>query len=246
MLCRTLKSLFGIWAVLIFSIGLIVSVILYLIIFAFTDDKKGAHIAHRYVSRSWARFILIMYGIRVKVKNAEYLDSSKVYVFIANHRSMLDIPAYAVSCNHTFRFLAKVELMKIPLLGYVIRKLYISVDRKNKEARVKSMENMNRSIRDGISVFICPEGTRNKTDDLLLTFHDGAFRLAISAQVPLAVLTIINSRELLSPLRPLQLKPGTLECIWAMPIETKGMKEDDIPLLKQKVIEIMEGELKRS
>ncbi|TAH43233.1 MAG: 1-acyl-sn-glycerol-3-phosphate acyltransferase [Bacteroidetes bacterium] len=243
MFVRILRALLGIWAVLVFSITLLFSGILYFIIFSTTPKDKAAHIAHRIVSRAWARILFISFGIRLRVKNKSLLENDKVYVFAANHRSMLDIPAYALACNHTFRFLAKAELMKIPVLGYIIRQLYISVDRKNKAARSKSMENMHRSLQQGISVFICPEGTRNKTENLLLNFHDGAFRLAISAQVPLAVLTILNSGKLLSPKRPIELKPGIIECVWSAPIDTKGMTEDDIPHLKEIVIKLMEKEL---
>ncbi len=246
MLLKFSRSLFGLWAALIFSISMILAGVFYFVIFSTCSSGKAPHIAHGKVSRIWAGFLLFCYGIRLHIKNENVLERNTTYVFVANHRSMLDIPAYALACHHTFRFLAKAELMKIPVLGYIIRKLYISVDRKNKEARVKSMENMNRSIRDGISVFICPEGTRNKTNDPLLSFHDGAFRLAISAQVPLAVLTILHSGKLLSPNQPLEMRPGTIDCVWAPVIETKGLTEKDIPMLKQQVIDIMEKELLKS
>ena len=85
------------------------------------------------------------------------------------------------------------------MLGYIIRKLYINCGSEKKAARVKSMDNMLGSIKENISVFLCPEGTRNTGNDPLLPFHDGAFRLAIAAQVPLAVMTIKNSDRLLSP-----------------------------------------------
>lgn len=244
MLGKIFRTLFGLWAAIIFAVSLLISGIFYFLIFSIAPDKKAPHLAHRNISRIWANFLFLCFGIRLKLKNTELLKTDQVYVFAANHKSMLDIPAYALSCNHTFKFLAKAELMKIPVLGYIIRQLYISVDRKDKTARAKSMENMHRALQQGISIFICPEGTRNKTENLLLPFHDGAFRLAISAQVPLAVLTILNSGELLSPNKALELRPGIIECVWSQPIETKGMTEDDIPLLKQMVIEMMELILK--
>ena len=89
------------------------------------------------------------------------------------------------------------------------------------------------SIKENISVFLCPEGTRNTGPEPLLPFHDGAFRLAIAAQVPLAVMTIRNSDRLLSPKHPFALSPGTMECIWSEPISTVGMKEEDIPRLRE-------------
>jgi 1-acyl-sn-glycerol-3-phosphate acyltransferase len=105
------------------------------------------------------------------------------------------------------------------------------------------MEAMMKSLNDGISVFICPEGTRNKTDEPLLDFRDGAFRLAIESQLPLAILTVNNSGKLLSPKKPIELKPGVIECIWSEPIETKGMTMDDLQILKEKARERMSANL---
>jgi 1-acyl-sn-glycerol-3-phosphate acyltransferase len=58
-----------------------------------------------------------------RVRNRHVIDSGKTYVFVANHQSQLDIPLYAIACSNIFRFLAKAELTKIPLMGYIIRNL---------------------------------------------------------------------------------------------------------------------------
>jgi 1-acyl-sn-glycerol-3-phosphate acyltransferase len=238
------RSVFGIYAAIIFAIALIITVPCYFVIFLVANKKAAPFIAHRGISRPWAKFIFLMYGIRVKIYNRDVLDREQTYVFIGNHRSLLDIPSYAISTRHVIRFLAKKELTKIPLLGYVINKIYISVDRSNKQARARSMESMMNSLKEGISVFICPEGTRNKSEEPLLPFHDGAFRLAIQSQLPLAVLTVRNSDKLLSPENPTALRPGTIDCIWSEPIETKGMTQDDIPKLKQMAADVMMKNLK--
>jgi 1-acyl-sn-glycerol-3-phosphate acyltransferase len=101
------------------------------------------------------------------------------------------------------------------------------------------MERMTNSLKEGVSVFICPEGTRNKTEQPLLDFRDGAFRLAIASQLPLAVLTVNSTRNLLSPFKLLSLSPGTIECAWSHPIVTTGMTEGDLPRLKEMAKESM-------
>jgi 1-acyl-sn-glycerol-3-phosphate acyltransferase len=142
------------------------------------------------------------------------------------------------------RFLAKAELTKIPLLGFIIRKLYMTVNRDDRADRNRSIEIMRRSLDENISVFLCPEGTRNRHDDPpLLDFRDGAFRLAILTKTPLAVLTLLNTGEKLSPLRPIELAPGTLHAIWDEPIDTSKMTIDDVPALKEKVRQMMIGHL---
>ena len=127
----------------------------------------------------------------------------------------------------------------MPVIGYVIKKLYIPVKRKSKEDRAKSMDKMVRSLRDGISVYIYPEGTRNKSKQALADFYDGAFRLAIEAQVPLAVCTLIGSDKLLSPLGNMNLMPGTIHAYWHQPIVTKGLSSADVENLKQQTKDIM-------
>ncbi len=238
-LSRTFRSLFGIYALLFFSLALIPAFITYLFMFTFFSGRRANVLAHR-LSRMWAAILFRFYFIRVTIANRHYIDPETTYVFVANHRSMLDIPLYALSCRNTFRFLAKEELSRIPLLGYIIKRLYITVNRSDRNDRQRSMEIMSASLKEGISVFICPEGTRNRHEHLpLLEFRDGAFRLAIYSGCPLAVLTVLNSGELLSPLRWLQLKPGHLKAIWSPPITTTGLSEEDIPALKEKVRQLM-------
>ena len=239
MLLRILKTIFGIYAALIFIIVMLLTLPGYFLVFSLAPKKKAPHWAHRYISYNWAAALFICYLIRWKVRNREYLDRNENYVIVANHSSMLDIPAYALSCKNTFRFLSKAELGKVPVLGFIIRNLYITVDRKNKSDRAKSMEAMLQSLHDGVSIFICPEGTRNRTTEPLLPFRDGAFRIAIEAQVPIAVLTVKNANKLLTPLRPLELRPGTVELIWSKPIPTKGMTMNDLERLKNTAKDMM-------
>jgi 1-acyl-sn-glycerol-3-phosphate acyltransferase len=236
---RILKTLFGIYAIIIFIIVLIPAFLSYIFIFTVFGKKKSPFIAHQWISRPWSKMLFFFYGVRLKIYNSEFVNDKLPYIFIANHSSQLDIPAYAIATKQTIRFLAKKELTKIPMMGYIIKRLYIPVDRKDKEARQRSMDNMVESLHEGISVFICAEGTRNKTNDPLLPFRDGAFRLAIQSQLPLAILVVKNTNKLLSPLRPIELSPGTISCYWCKPLETKGMTEEDIPALKNHAIKVM-------
>lgn len=240
-----LRVLFTVYAVTVFVLSFFIFTPFYFIIFNFWNKRKAPHVAHK-VSRIWGQFLLIFYLIRVKITYPEFIDPDETYVFIANHRSMLDIPMYAKSCKNTFRFLAKFELTKIPFFGYMVKNLYITVKRGDKSDRIKSMDAMKTSIEENISVFLCPEGTRNKTQKPLLDFHDGAFRLAIKTQKPVAVLTIINSDKVLSPIGFPKLSPGVIHAEWNKPIVTTGMTDDDVPALKEKCRQLMVEVLKKN
>lgn len=241
---RILRTLFGIYASILFIALLIAAVTGYFFVFTFFSKKSAPIVAHR-ISQWWAKVYYPLVFLFPEVKNKAMIDPEKTYVFIANHRSLLDIPVYALSCKNTFRFLAKEELTRLPLFGYIIKNLYISVKRSSKEDRALSLEKMKQSLADGISVFICPEGTRNKTPNPLLDLRDGAFRLAIEAQVPLAVLVVKDADKKLSPLRWNELAPGIIHAQWCGVIDTKGMKDDDMKRLKDNARNMMLEELAR-
>ena len=156
---------FGIYAALIFIFTLLICSAAYALVFLFASKKSAPHIAHKGISRPWATMLQVLFFSPMKVKNRHLIDRDATYVFIANHQSQLDIPFYAVACANTFRFLAKAELTKLPLMGFIIRNLYIAVDRKDRADRHRSLEIMKASLDDNISVFLCPEGTRNKNED---------------------------------------------------------------------------------
>lgn len=240
---QILYLLVGIYCILPFIISFFIVIPLYFLIFNFAG-KKAPVMAHR-ISRGWGYFLLTAFFLRVKIKNREFIDSATTYVFIANHRSMLDIPLYAISCKNTFRFLSKAELAKIPIFGYVVKRLYITVNRSDKSDRGRSIEKMQRSLAEGVSIFLAPEGTRNRTTAPLLPFKDGAFLLAVTSGRPIAVLTILNTHQHHSPILPLELKPGILFAEWSEPILTIGLTEKDIPALKEKVRQQMYAILPR-
>jgi 1-acyl-sn-glycerol-3-phosphate acyltransferase len=238
-----IKTCFGLYALAFFCLALIPAFFSYVMVFTFFSGNRAPATAHR-VSRIWASVLFFFYRIRPVIENKHLIDENSTYVFAANHQSLLDIPLFALACKNTFRFLAKEELTKIPLMGYVIKRLYITVNRSDRKDRHRSMEVMNESLQQGISVFICPEGTRNRNKEpMLLPFKEGAFRLAIHSGKPLAVFTVLNSGELLSPVNWLQLKPGRLYGIWSPPIDTTGMTENDLPALKETVERIMKDHL---
>lgn len=222
---------------LISSLAILISLLIvtpiYAVIFLL-GGKRATRPAHR-LSQLWAHWVLFFTGTWLKVYNRELLDPKETYVFVSNHQSQIDIPACAVSTNHIFKFLAKDELRKIPLLGYIISNLYIMVDRSSMRARVLSMQKMEATLTEGISVWIYPEGTRNKSTEPLGPFFDGAFQLAIASQRPIAVLTIIGTSKILPSGQLFQLRPGRVKSVWSAPIQTRGMGKEDIPRLREMV-----------
>lgn len=225
-----------------FSITCIIIFPCYYLLFAI--NPKSVHFARR-ITQLWAWMVTIAFGVRVRVHGKNLIDKKNPYVFISNHSSQLDIPACMLATPVVFRYLAKAELKKFPVVGYLISKIYIFVERKSNEGRARSLDAMKKSLNDGISVFIYPEGTRNRGPELVKELYDGAFRLAIETKTPLAVLSIVNSNKLLSPNEKFQLSPGTVDCYWEKPIETSIMIMSDVQKLKEKAKQILVKNLER-
>src|SRR5688500_10568263 len=97
---RILRTMFGYYAAIVFALSLIVVMPLYYLLFLVVPAKRAPMIAHKYLSRNWGMSLLWLYGVRVKTINRHLLDKDTTYVFVANHRSQLDIPAYASATRH--------------------------------------------------------------------------------------------------------------------------------------------------
>ena len=83
-------------------------------------DKSG-RTQHR-LARLWGKILLAVSFIRVRAEGLEKLDPSGTYVFVANHGSLMDIPALLKTLRYEFRFFAKKGLYKIPFLGTHLRR----------------------------------------------------------------------------------------------------------------------------
>lgn len=236
-LMKQIKQVFGFgWALWGFAWFLLV-VFLFTIVYAVVLGLFGRKYSLRCVwinCHYLSPFLLFINGIRLKVHNKYHAKANGRYVVVANHTSQLDIIACASSLPFPVRFLAKAEVKYIPFFGFMVRMLGIIVDRKSKESREKSYRYMAAALHKGESLFIYPEGTRNRTEEPLKEFKDGAFRVAVMAQVPILVQTLVGARELNDP-RTWALYPGIIHLHFSEPISTQGMTEADIPRLKEMV-----------
>lgn len=231
-------TIYRIYCAIAFSLIGLIAFVFYFLAINLSSKSKVAKNAHR-VSQYWAKIAMKAIFIRIKVSNKNFIDPNKTYVFVSNHKSLLDVPTWTLACKNTLRFLSKEEMTRLPVFGYVLKRIYVGVKRDSAEARRKSMERMTNTLKDGISLFIAPEGKRNRTNEPLLPFHNGAFKLAISNKTPIAVLTVFNSGDFLKPGESLKLNPGTIYATWSEPIETRDLTEDNLEELKAKVKNII-------
>jgi 1-acyl-sn-glycerol-3-phosphate acyltransferase len=157
------------------------------ILFSFFS-KTGNSVHH--LARLWGRSILWVSGIKVKVIGLEYIDPERSAIYMSNHQSNFDIPVFFSALPVQFRWLAKAELFKIPIFGQSMRGAgYISIDRSNRKSALNSLVRAAKSIRNGTSVLIFPEGTRSADGDLQ-PLKSGGFILALNAGVPIVPMAV--------------------------------------------------------
>src|SRR5882757_5128228 len=206
---------------------------------SFFDQGGRKQIA---LARTWARILLYVAGVKVKTEGLEKIDPSGSYVFASNHASYMDSPVILAQIPVQFRFLAKIELFKIPLLGdHLKRAGHIPVPRDDPRAAVKTLGEAARAIQErAISLLIFPEGGRTLTD--LQPFKEGAAYIAIKAGVPLVPLGLRGTFAIL-PRGSINVRSGRATLFVGDPIPTKGLTLRDrgalTEQLHQRVAELL-------
>lgn len=147
----------------------------------------------------WAfKVILWIAGVNVTVIGEEHIPDEPV-LYIGNHRSFFDVPITYSRCRRLTGFVAKKEIEKVPLLSTWMRFLYcLFLDRDDVRAGLKTILAAIEQVKNGISIFIFPEGTRNKGEELsVLPFHDGSFKIAEKTGCAVIPVSINNSVQIL-------------------------------------------------
>ncbi len=229
------------YAVVLFLVLMTLSVPVLLFNMVATPGAKALRHNIWYLYHAFTPVFLTLVGIRLRVEGRERLDPHQSYVIVGNHRSSLDFIVNAHAFPGVFRFLAKQELQKIPVFGWVVGKMCLIVDRTSAMSRARSVVALKQHLAEGWSIFIYPEGSRNRSDAPLGQFYDGAFRIAIQTGAPVAVQTLVNIADITA--NGAGLWPGTVRVVWDTPISTTGMKSDDVAALKEQAEALMKARL---
>jgi 1-acyl-sn-glycerol-3-phosphate acyltransferase len=195
-------------------------------------DRRGR--IFQVFGRGWARTLLWICGIRVRVVGAHNIEPGVNYIYVSNHASLFDIPAVMAGVPDQIRLIYKKELEKVPLLGWVLKlSPYVTIDRDRSFSAMRSLELATERIRRGASVLLFAEGTRSE-DGRLRPFKRGAFSLAVKTDKPIIPLTINGSYDR-RPKGKFLIRPGTIELILDAPIRTTDGegKEFEISLMNR-------------
>jgi len=181
-------------------------------------DPKGKMVYS--LGRFWCWAVLEIGGVHLTVRGLDHLNPSRPYIFMANHRSNIDIPVLVQSLpKFQLRWIAKRELLFVPFFGWALwSSKHILVDRSTRSHAMASLKKAKERIAGGLSVVFFPEGTRSR-DGELLPFKKGGFLLAIRTHTPIVPITIHGSGNIL-PKGDWRIRTGEIEVIVSDPVPT--------------------------
>ena len=217
---KILKNIFvliwAVWGLVTFAFTLLFVVIPICITFLI-KEPAGTE-AFRILSQIWMRIYLFLIGCPLKVVGRKNFAKGENYIVVCNHNSLMDVPVTTPFVPGANKTIAKKSFAKTPLFGWIYTRGSVLVDRKSEESRRKSFEEMKLTLQQGLHMVIYPEGTRNRTNDPLKSFHDGAFKLATATNKQIIPTVIFNTRKVLPVNKAFYLWPHRLEMHFLPPV----------------------------
>jgi 1-acyl-sn-glycerol-3-phosphate acyltransferase len=191
--------------------------------------EKNGRLQHR-IAQSWARASMRCGGSRVLIVGAENLRKHPVAVYASNHLSYMDTPAIFSSLPFQFRIVARSSLWGVPFIGWHLnRSGQIPVNVSNPRASVSSLSGGVKTLKEGMPLFIFPEGGRSRSGHLSPFLNGPAF-MAIRARVPLVPMALTGTYELL-PMHTWEFFPSPITLAVGEPIETAAYTLRDVDAL---------------
>jgi len=186
---RFIFSVLFIVSFLIFSIPL---VLMELVLGGFSKEAKAIS---SLAIVNWAfRVVLFITGVNLTVIGEENVPKDQAVLYVGNHTSFFDVVLTYVRVPRPTGYISKKEFEKIPLLSTWMKFLYCQfLDRKDIKSGMRMILKCIELIKNGISICVFPEGTRNRNPDTMLPFHSGSFKIAKKANCPIVPMTLTNS-----------------------------------------------------
>ncbi len=176
---------------------------------------------------NWAfRQVLRISGTKAIVVGEENVPQDTAVLYVANHRSYFDILLTYVRVPRPTGYVSKLEMKSYPLLSNWMRNLHcLFLNRKDIKEGMKTILAAIEKVKQGISVCIFPEGTRNKVNDTFLPFHEGSFKIAEKGNVPIVPITLVNAAAIFEDHLP-KIKKATVIIEYGKPIYVNELDKE--------------------
>lgn len=192
------------------------------------NEKAAAAFAIRIVRIAF-NLTMFLSGCRKKIIGLEHIPKDTPVMFAANHRSFYDIIlAYAsiASAHIQVAFISKIEIKKFPVIAqwmYFLNCLFM--DRGDMKQNMGVILNAISLVKEGYSIYIAPEGTRN-AEDTLLPFKEGSMKIATKTNVPIIPVCIKNTENILENHLP-WIKGGNISIEYGKPVYPDQLDKEE-------------------
>ena len=207
-------------------------------------SKKNPHASALRQLRAvqWAfRIVLRLAGVKATIIGEENVPTDEPVLYIGNHRSYFDVVLTYSRCPRETGYISKDTMKKVPLLGLYMTRLHcLFLDRENVRQGMKVILTAIDYIKDGISICIFPEGTRNKDRDpeSLLPFKEGSFKIATKTGCKIVPMALIGTDDILENHFP-WIRSRKVTLIYGKPIDPTLMSKAEQKQLGAHVQEVI-------
>lgn len=167
-------------------------------------------------------------NIELVTSGTENIPTEGGFLLYANHQGMFDVLAIAATCNQPLGTVLKKELQDVPFLKQIIActKSY-AMDREDVRQSLTVIQNVIREVNAGRNYLIFPEGTRSKSTNDLLEFHNGSFRCATKTKCPVIPIALVDCYKVLDQKgsKPVKVQIHYLEPIYYEEYKDMNTKE---------------------
>ena len=194
------------------------------------------------------KIILFLSGCKLKVIGEEYVPKDEAVLYIGNHRSFFDVVITYARCPGLTGYLAKKEIEKVPFLSTWMRYLYcLFLDRKDIKQGLKTILTAIDHVKQGISIFIFPEGTRSTGADQaeLLPFHEGSFKVATKTDCLIVPVAITNTSQILEDHFPF-IKSTQVTLEYGKPFRPSELLKEDRKIIGSYTRDIIQEMVKKN
>jgi 1-acyl-sn-glycerol-3-phosphate acyltransferase len=202
----------------------------------FVDPRKNDG-----AQRLLCRITMKAAGARIIVRRAPGFDASRTCFLLINHVNLFDPFVLYATVPQFFRGLELESHFRIPVYGWMMKRFgNVPVPDVNRPADLKRMWRLTRAALDsGVSLAVFPEGQRTR-DGRVGPFKDGVFRMAVQFGTPIVPVSLAGAFEFNKKTSWL-IRPGTVTVYLHDVIETKDLRKEDVPALRERVHAIVAG-----
>jgi len=211
-------------------------------------NKEKADLAELAIVNRAFRIVMFLSGVKLTVKNRDRIPEDEPVLYVGNHRSIFDVICTYPQVKGRCGYISKDGVAKVPILKQVMLRLYcLFIYRDDLKQSLKVILTAIEYVKQGISITIFPEGTRNKDEDptSVLPFKEGSFKIALKTGCKIVPMAITGTRDILESHFP-WIHGGKVTITYGEPIDPKTLDKETQKHIGEYVQKIVEDMLKES